>query len=61
MIPTKKLSKDKILDVNIAISRKKKISKKVCIPKICIPKVQKQLIASYGARMRGCVFRIDFS
>ena len=35
----------------------KNFPKKVCIPKICI---QKQLNATYGAKMRGCVFKIDF-
>jgi hypothetical protein len=60
MIPTKNLSKDKILDVNVAISRKR-LSKKSMYKKRGILKIQKQLIATYGARMRGCVFRIDFS
>ena len=50
----KKLSNDKTLDVNVAISQKK-LSKKVCTPKI---KVQKQLIAFYGAIVRGIVFKI---
>ena len=39
---------------------KKNFPKKVCTPKICIPKVQKQLIASYGAIVRGSVFKMKF-
>ena len=39
----------------------KKIPKNVCIQKVCIQKVRKQLTATYGARMRGSDFKIDFS
>ena len=51
------MSKDKTLDVNVAISQKKTFPKKVCTTKI---KVQKQLIASYGAIVRESVFKMEF-
>ena len=54
------MSKDKTLDVNVAISRKKKIPNKYVHQKKCIPKVQKQFIASYGAIVRGSLFKMEF-
>ena len=59
MMLTKKLSKDKSLKVNVAISRKKTFTKKYIHQKYVSKKVWKQLIASYDARVRGSVFKMD--
>ena len=39
----------------------KNFSKNQCVQKVCVQKVRKQLIAPYGARMRGSDLKIDFS
>ena len=56
MIPAKKLSNDENLEVNVVISRKNKDSD---FPKLLISYL-KTLNATYGAKVRGSVFKMKF-
>ena len=56
MIPAKKLSNDENLEVNVVISRKNKDSD---FPKLLISYL-KTLNATYGAKVRGSVFKMSF-
>ena len=38
----------------------KNFSKNQCVQKVCVQKVRKQLTATYGAKMRGSVFKMEF-